>query len=650
VLPAQTLAGPVIDATVGSVFTIIFTVVVEVQVPEVAVIVNVVVCWEVVVLVSVPVMDEPLPLAGIPVKLVVLFLVQLNVVPATALGLVILICVIGVPVQSVWVAGVALTVGLGFTLTVAVVVLEHPAAVAVIVNVVVCAVLVVFVNVPEMGDPVPLAAIPVRLAVLVRVQLNVVPDTLFGLVMTMLVIGVPEHRVWFVFVALTVGIGLTLTVTVVLLEQLPAVAVMVNVVVCTVFVVLVSVPVIDEPEPLAGIPVRLVVLFLVQLNVVPVTALGLVISICVMAVPEQLVWLAGVAFTVGLGFTLTVAVVVLEHPAAVAVMVNVVVCAVLVVFVRVPEIGDPVPLAAMPVRLDVLVLVQLNVVPDTAFGLVITILLIGTPEQSVWFVFVALTVGMGLTVTVTVVLLEHPAAVAVMVNVVVCCVEVLLLNIPEIDAPVPLAGIPVRLVVLVLVQLNVVPATAFGLVISICVIATPEHDVWVRGVALTVGPGFTVTVAVVVLEQPAAVAVMVNVVVCAILVVFVSDPEMGDPVPLAAIPVRFVVFVLVQLNVVPDTAFGLVITMLLIGKPEHTVWFVFVVVTVGMGLTVTDTEVVFVHVPAVAVIVKVVVWGVLVELTGVPVIVEPVPFAGIPVTSSWMWFQLPRWDWWYQFV
>ena len=92
-------------------------------------------------------------------------------------------------------AGVALTVGLGFTVIVAVVVLEHPAAVAVIVNVAVCAVLVVFVNVPEIGDPVPLAAIPVRLVVLVRVQLNVVPDTLFGLLTTMLVIGVPEHSV-----------------------------------------------------------------------------------------------------------------------------------------------------------------------------------------------------------------------------------------------------------------------------------------------------------------------------------------------------------------------------------------------------------------------------------------------------------------------
>ena len=64
--------------------------------------------------------------------------------------------------------------------------------------------------------------------------------------------------------------------------------------------------------------------------------------------------------TVGFALTVTVAVVeVLEHPAAVdAVMVIVVVCAVLVELVKVPEIVDPVPLAAMPVRSVVLFLAQ----------------------------------------------------------------------------------------------------------------------------------------------------------------------------------------------------------------------------------------------------------------------------------------------------
>ena len=82
--------------------------------------------------------------------------------------------------------------------------------------------------------------------------------------------------------------------------------------------------------------------------------------------------------------TVIVAVVELEHPAAVdAVMVIVVVCAVLVELVKVPEIVDPVPLAAMPVRSVVLSLVQVNVVPATLLGLVITIFAIAVPEHTV---------------------------------------------------------------------------------------------------------------------------------------------------------------------------------------------------------------------------------------------------------------------------
>ena len=93
-----------------------------------------------------------------------------------------------------------------------------------------------------------------------------------------------------------------------------------------------------------------------------------------------------------------------------------------------------------------------------------------------------------------------------------------------------------------------------------------------RGVALTVGLGLTVIVAVVVLEHPAAVdATMVNVVTCCAPVVLVSVPDMGDPVPLAAIPVRLVVLSLVQLNVVPATLFGLVITIFEIAVAEQTV-------------------------------------------------------------------------------
>ena len=90
--------------------------------------------------------------------------------------------------------------------------------------------------------------------------------------------------------------------------------------------------------------------------------------------------------------------------------------------------------------------------------------------------------------------------------------------------------------------------------------------------ALTVGPGLTVIVAVVVLEHPAAVeAVMVNVVTCCVLVVLMSVPEMGDPVPAAAMPVRLAVLSLVQLKVVPATLLGLVITIFVIADPEQIV-------------------------------------------------------------------------------
>ena len=185
-------------------------------------------------------------------------------------------------------------------------------------------------------------------------------------------------------VALTVGLGLTITVTVVVLVQLPVVAVMLNIVVCCVVALFVTVPVIEFPVPLAAIPVIFVVLLLVQLNVVPGTLFGLLISIWVIVAPEQIDCVEGVAPTVGLGLTVIVAVVVLEHPAAVdAVMVKIVVCGVLVVFVNVPEIVDPVPLPAMPVRFVVLSLVQLNVVPATLFGLDITIFEMGVAEQTV---------------------------------------------------------------------------------------------------------------------------------------------------------------------------------------------------------------------------------------------------------------------------
>lgn len=80
---------------------------------------------------------------------------------------------------------------------------------------------------------------------------------------------------------------------------------------------------------------------------------------------------------------------------------------------------------------------------------------------------VALIVGVGLTITVTFVVELQVPDVAVIVNVVVICEVVLFVKVPLTDDPVPLLAIPDSPAGVVLFQLNVVPATLFGLVISI---------------------------------------------------------------------------------------------------------------------------------------------------------------------------------------
>src|SRR6266404_6781554 len=84
----------------------------------VGVIVKTTITGALVVLVSVPLI-LPVPLAAIPVTVALLFLVQLKVVPATLL--VNTIVVIGLAEQTVCDNGVAVTSGVGFTSTVAVI-------------------------------------------------------------------------------------------------------------------------------------------------------------------------------------------------------------------------------------------------------------------------------------------------------------------------------------------------------------------------------------------------------------------------------------------------------------------------------------------------------------------------------------------------
>ena len=116
--------------------------------------------------------------------------------------------------------------------------------------------------------------------------------------------AVPEHIVCADGVAVAFGTGFTVTVAVVFgPTQVPEVGVIVKVTVTGAVVVLVNVPLI-LPVPLAAMPVTATVLFLVQVYVVLATVL--VSTIVVIAVPEQVVWLAGVAVATGLPLTLSV--------------------------------------------------------------------------------------------------------------------------------------------------------------------------------------------------------------------------------------------------------------------------------------------------------------------------------------------------------
>jgi hypothetical protein len=130
------------------------------------------------------------------------------------------------------------------------------------------------------------------------------------------------------------------------------------------------------PEPLAPRPID-VALF-VQSNIVPAT--GPVKFTGAVIAPLQTVWLA-TGSTVGVGLTNTVAVTgVPGQPLAVGVIVKVTVIGALEELVSVP-LMLPVPLAAIPVTVAVLSLVQLNVVP--AIEPVKTIVVIEAPLQMV---------------------------------------------------------------------------------------------------------------------------------------------------------------------------------------------------------------------------------------------------------------------------
>ena len=118
----------------------------------------------------------------------------------------------------------------------------------------------------------------------------------------------------------------------------------------------------------------------------------------------------------------------------------------LVVLVNEPLIL-PVPLAAMPVTVALLSLVQLYTVPATLP--LSTIVVIADPEQVVCDEGVATAFGIGFTTMVAVVVgPAQPLAVGVMVKVTVTAAFVRLFNTAAGILPVPLAGRPVTVATL----------------------------------------------------------------------------------------------------------------------------------------------------------------------------------------------------------
>jgi len=211
------------------------------------------------------------------------------------------------------------------------------------------------------------------------------------------VIALAEQIVCEAGVAVACGVGFTITVAVIdgpvqVTPALVKLGVMVKVTVCGTLLLLVRMPVIGVPEPLAGMPVTITLLSLIQLNTVPTTFP--VSAIGVIAVVLQIVCDDGVATAFGIGFTTTVAVKVGPgHPFADGVMVNVTVIGAKVVFVSDPLIGVPAPLAGIPVTVATLSLTHVYVVPAT--GPLNTIGVIALPEQIVCVAGVAVPVAVG---------------------------------------------------------------------------------------------------------------------------------------------------------------------------------------------------------------------------------------------------------------
>ncbi|MNQ59299.1 hypothetical protein D3C85_735320 [compost metagenome] len=157
------------------------------------------------------------------------------------------------------------------------------------------------------------------------------------------------------------------------------------------------------------------------------------------------------ATALGVGLTSIVAVIgVPGQLLTVGVIVNVTVTGAFVVLVKLP-LMFPLPLAAIPITVPVLSLVQLKVVPATFPES--TIVVMAPVEQIVCAAGVADAFGVGLTSIVAVIGVPGQLfAIGVIVKVTVTGAFVVLVRLP-LMSPLPLAAIPVTTAVLFLVQL-----------------------------------------------------------------------------------------------------------------------------------------------------------------------------------------------------
>ena len=150
---------------------------------------------------------------------------------------------------------------------------------------------------------VPLPALAPLTPVCTTVQLNVVPATLL---VSEIPVVPPEQKDWELGVAVATGRGVTVMVTRIGVPvQPPAVGVTVYVTVPADAPVADNVWAIEAPLP-ADPPLAPVIVGAVQAKVVPAT---LLLRAILVALPEQIVWLAGVAVATGRGLTVIVTVI-----------------------------------------------------------------------------------------------------------------------------------------------------------------------------------------------------------------------------------------------------------------------------------------------------------------------------------------------------